>query len=112
MRVINQSRQDMDKKLVYKLTKSKKNVSVKDLEDSTEITPTDWLIYEDVNKNGEEVEILSILCENGEVVTAQSPTFKESFLDMVEAFGNDFTCQKISGRSKNGREYVDCELCE
>lgn len=112
MRVINESRQDMDTKLVYKLTKSKKNVSVKDLEDNTEISPADWLVYEDVNKNGEEVEILSILCKNGEVVTAQSPTFKESFFDMVEAFGNDFTCQKISGKSKNGREYVDCELCE
>ena len=69
-----------------------------------------WIIYDDVNSRGENVEILAILAEDGRVYATISKTFKDRFLRIVEIFGvDDMPAILITGgESKSGREYVSC----
>ena len=46
-----------------------------------------------------------------EVWCCQSQTFKDSFYEIANLFGEDqFGITKISGVSKSDRPYVDCKL--
>lgn len=99
--------------LVYKLTKSKLAKSVNKMTD-TELDndyPVDaYLFYEDTNNKGEAIILLSIL-SGDTVIVAQSQTFRASFEDITEICGDrPFTIQVVTGTSKSGRRYMDCEL--
>lgn len=110
MEIINQSRNDIDKRTLFKMAKGKENINAKTMADDEIFAPEDFVIYVETNSKGEEVEILSILTTDGRVICAQSNTFKESFLDVWETFGRECEIKKISGESKSGREYIDCTL--
>ncbi|MBO7309140.1 MAG: hypothetical protein J6V38_05865 [Kiritimatiellae bacterium] len=103
-----------DPVFLYKMTRGKTTVSVNKLDDDqldNDFSVSAWLIYTDVNSKGEDVEILSVLTESGLVLAAQSKTFKESFFDIVDIVGDrPFSIRVLSGTSKSGRRYMDCDL--
>ena len=114
--MIAASSRDFEPREAYKLTHLKETEQVKDLPDGETYSVLDWLVYLSENKDGETNEVLLIVAvdEDGveHFLTTVSTTFKESFREMVESFGCDFYWKKISGKSKAGREYVDCEFVE
>lgn len=107
---------DFEAREAYRLTHLKETEQVKDLPDGATYSVLNWLVYLSENKDGETNEVLLIVAEDEDGVshflTTVSATFKESFLEMADSFGCDFIWKKISGKSKAGREYVDCEFVE
>lgn len=116
MKIIDTSSQELvnDPVFVYRMTRGKTTVSVNKLDDDQldrDYSVSAWLIYTDVNSKGEDVEILSVLTESGLVLAAQSKTFKESFFDIVDIVEDrPFSIRVLSGTSKSGRRYMDCDL--
>ncbi len=109
MKIVDVSR-EFSKVEEYLMTSDKGCRNMKDIEDGEVIPFHGYLIYEDVNSKGEEVNIMSVLSDNGMVLCTQSETFKNSIRGMVEAFGNDFSFVKTSGVTKSDRPYIDCRL--
>lgn len=114
--MITVSSRDFEPREAYRLTHLKETEQVKNLPDGAEYSVLDWLVYLSENKDGETSEVLLIIAEDEagfeHFLTTVSATFKESFLGMADSFGCDFIWKKISGKSKAGREYVDCEFAE
>ena len=110
MEIIIASRNDIDKRTLFKMTKGKDNINAKLMEDDEIFTPVDFVVYRETNSKGDEVEILSILTADGRVICAQSNTFKTSFMEIWDMFERECEIKKISGESKSGRAYVDCTL--
>lgn len=116
MTITTKSR-EFTKQELYLLTKSPSMISVNKLENGAEITPSGWLVYHDTNSKGEEVEILSIMGINAlgenQVWSCQSQTFKQNFYDIdsiFESVPDSYAIKKISGQTKAGREFVNCDL--
>lgn len=108
--VIRKSR-EFDKVETYLMTTSPKIHSVKDIEDGTRLVVTGYLFFNDVKPNGEVAEIMSLITEDKEVYSCQSATFKRSLEEIADLFnGEPFPIIKISGVTKNDREYVNCVL--
>lgn len=116
LKIIDTSNHELlnDPVFLYKMTRGKTTVSVNKLDDDqldNDFSVSAWLLYTDVNSKGEDVEILSVLTESGLVLAAQSKTFKESFFDIVDIVGDrPFSIRVLSGTSKSGRRYMDCDL--
>lgn len=76
----------------------------------------DWCLYEDVDRNGEVREILSIMTAEGDVIATNSDTFKREFMDMVDMFaaaGEPLApIAVVSGTAKSGREFITCALAD
>lgn len=111
MTIIEKSR-DFSKIEEYLLTHGNNNISVKDLEDGVIINCTGFMKFIDM-KGEEEVELLSFIDNSNTVYVTQSKTFYRSLKSMYDVFGDDYQAipvRKISGTSKAGRGYVDCEL--
>lgn len=114
MIITSKSSESFTKAELYRMTKSPSIVSVKTLADGTTMSPIGWLTFDDEN-NGEVSHMLSIIGvgeDDQEVVwSCQSQTFKDNFMDLWELFkGDNFKIKKLSGKSKAGREYVNCDL--
>ena len=63
-----------------------------------------YCFYKDVNKDGKEVEVLSIMDKDGGVCATNSDTFKRDFMKIAELMdGEEYTIEVISGQSKAGR---------
>ena len=112
---ITEKSKEFTKDELYRMTKSPSVTSVKALEDGTIITPRGWLEFDDENAKGETSYMLSIIGEDAfgqeTVWTCQSQTFKNNFMDLWILFdGEPFTLKKISGVTKAGRDYVNCDL--
>ena len=116
LKIIDTSNHELlnDPVFLYRMTRGKTTISVNKLDDDqldSDFSVSAWLIYTDVNSKGEDVEILSVLTESGLVLAAQSKTFKESFFDIVDIVGDrPFSIRVLSGTSKSGRRYMDCDL--
>lgn len=101
----------LTKMQAYKLRSSKESHSFRDAA-GTEVEVSAWMNYEDENSNGETVNILAIMTPEGEVFAGQSDTFKRSFFEAVDIFGDELEAIKvITNVARSGREYVDCEAC-
>lgn len=108
---ITRTNKDLTKEEKYMMTKSPSIVSIKDIPDNTEIEIYAWCEYNDISKDGEETELLSIMDSNFNVYACQSATFKRNFFDLVDIFENEtFTIKKLSGTTKAGRPYINCDL--
>ena len=107
MTITMMSREDLDKKTIYMLTKDPSVKLIKNLPDGTAFTVSAYLEYVDTNSRGENVHILSIMTDQGPLA-CQSKTFREQFLDIAEIFGLPVTISKISGMTKAEREYITC----
>jgi len=96
----------------YLMTIAPSIKSMKDIPDDTHITVDGILTFTDVKEEtGEEVEVLSIITPEKEVYSCQSKTFKRSLEDINTIMGETpFSIIKISGKTKNGRDYINCIL--
>lgn len=115
MIITSKSSESFTKAELYRMTKSPSIVSVKTVADGTTMTPFGWLTFDDENNKGEVSHMMSIIGigedDQETVWSCQSQTFKNSFLDLWELFkGDTFRIKKLSGETKAGREYVNCDL--
>lgn len=115
MIITSKSSESFTKAELYRMTKSPSIVSVKTVADGTTMSPIGWLTFDDDNNKGEVSHMLSIIGvgeDDQEVVwSCQSQTFKDNFMDLWELFkGDNFKIKKLSGQTKAGREYVNCDL--
>lgn len=111
IRIIEQSR-EFNEVEQYLMTIAPSIISAKDVENGERITVDGILIFEDVKENtGETVEIMSIITPEKQVYSCQSATFKRSIAD-ISSIMNDkpFTVIKTSGKTKAGRNYINCVL--
>lgn len=111
MEILRKSDEEMTKKDVFMLTKNQKIRTVKSLENGAKIAVVHWVEFTDVNSNGEVVEILSMMDETGDCYATNSKSFKDTFFDIVDIMdGEDFTIEKLGGKTKAGRDFVTCGL--
>ena len=95
----------------YLMTISPAIVSVKDVEDGTSITVAGILNFEDIKDDGEVVDVMSIITPENQVYSCQSATFKRSINDISTIMhGKAFSVIKTSGKTKAGRDFINCEL--
>lgn len=96
----------------YLMTTSPDITSMKDVVDGEKITVDGYLTFDDVKeKTGEVVEVLSIITPEKKVYSCQSATFKRSISDIHGVMETTpFTVIKISGKTKAGRDFINCVL--
>lgn len=100
-----------DKKALYRMTHGESNKPSNNV--GTVLEVNSWAYVEDTNKkNGEAQRILYLDTDCG-IFGTISPTFISAFMDITEAFGDDFShIEIVGGKSKNGRDFVSCELVD
>lgn len=100
---------DVDK---YLMTIAPSIISMKDVPDGTHITIDGILTFEDTKETtGEIADILSVITPEKKVYSCQSTTFKRSIRDISIIMKNkQFTIIKTSGKTKAGRDFINCEL--
>lgn len=96
----------------YLMTIAPSIQSLKDVEDGTHITVNGVLEFADIKENtGEAVEVMSIITPDKKVYSCQSSTFKRSIKDISNIMqGKEFTVIKTSGKTKAGRDFINCVL--
>lgn len=96
----------------YLMTIAPSIQSVKDAEDGTHITVDGVLEFTDIKENtGEAVDVMSIITPDKHVYSCQSATFKRSIHDISNIMkGKQFTVIKTSGKTKAGRDFINCVL--
>lgn len=96
----------------YLMTIAPSIQSVKDVEDGTRITVDGVLEFTDIKENtGEVIEVMSIITPDKKVFSCQSSTFKRSIKDISNIMkGKEFTVIKTSGKTKAGRDFINCVL--
>ena len=111
IRIIEQSR-EFNEVEQYLMTIAPSIISAKNVEDGERITVDGILTFEDVKEaTGETVEIMSIITPEKHVYSCQSATFKRSISDISSIMGDKaFTVIKTSGKTKAGRDYINCVL--
>lgn len=94
----------------YKMIVSDANISLgKDCEGLV-LTPEVWVLYETTDKTGKAIEVLSIM-DGKDVYSTISETFKRHFFDILATFGEEVVpIVVIYGTSKNGRQFVTCNV--
>ena len=95
----------------YLMTVSPAMKSLKDIPDGTSIKVSGYMTFNDVKDTGEKSEILSFITPDNEVYSGQSATFKRSLDDISDIMdGEQFSIIKMSGKTKAGRDYINCML--
>ena len=101
----------------YDLLESPAIVSLKNITHKSIICVGLWIDYLTKDKNGIEIECLSIQDANtGEVYSGQSQTFRDSFsyiLHRVKSMNpvpENFFIEVLHNTSKSGREFINCAL--
>lgn len=96
----------------YLMTISPAIVSMKDVEDGVSIEVAGVLNFEDVKDGtGEVVEVMSIITPENKVYSCQSATFKRTINDITTIMGDTpFSVIKTSGKTKVGRDFINCIL--
>ena len=76
-----------------------------------------WIDYLTKDKDGREIECISIQDANtGDVYSGQSETFRKSFSDIVDRVSNmnpvpeNFFIEVLHNTSKSGRDFINCAL--
>ena len=108
MNVIKESK-EFSKQERYMMTHNR-NTSLKDAV-GVKLAVTGWLYYADVNSRGENVEVLVLVTETGYYSTI-SQTFANAFLDIAEAFDMPVNIAVVGGVTRNGRDFITCELTQ
>ena len=108
---IKSSSKELNKVEKYMMTASNQGTSMKEVPDNAELQVKIWAIVNRTNEDtGETVELLSIF-DGKAVYMAQSKIFLKSFNDIASIMdGEDYKIRKISGTTRSGREYIDCQL--
>ena len=107
---ITKTSRELTKKESYKTTLDPTIKKMRDIV-GAQIAVSAFVLYTDVNSDGKENEILSVMDDDGVVYATNSPTFKKDFAKIYEIMdGEDFSIEVISGTSKAGREFITCTL--
>lgn len=108
---IKTSSKELNKVEAYMMTASNQGTSMKDVQDNAEIQVKIWALVDRTNDDtGEMVELLSIF-DGKNVYLTQSKTFMKSFEEISNIMADDnYKIRKISGTTRTGREYIDCQL--
>ena len=105
------SSKELNKVETYMMTASNQGTSMKDVPDNAEILVKIWALVDRTNDDtGEKLELLSIF-DGKNVYVTQSKTFLKSFSEISTIMADDnYKIRKISGTTRTGREYIDCQL--
>ena len=110
---IIKSTQNLTKKDRYHMIEDPGVKSISSLEDGAILNYQAFILYSDINSDGDEVELLSLKTEEGAYVT-NSSTFIEGFKRALEIFEDDESeinqIKVIQGKSKNNRTYYQCSV--
>lgn len=104
---------ELSKVELYKMTRGKSSISVKDMADGTTATPSTIVLFEKINDDtGEIVNLCSFDdTETGAIFVTQSTTFMSDLCDIESLMeGEPYTIVKRSGTTSAGRAFVYCEL--
>lgn len=95
----------------YKMIKDASIKSISSLEDNTVLTYEAYILYNDIDKDGEEIQLLSIKTAEG-VYATNSKTFIEDFTDALEILDESdiTTITVLKGTSKSNRTYYRCSI--
>lgn len=106
---IIEANKELTKEEIYFLTKSQEVQKMAAAADST-FNLKSWAIYLDHNTDGEEVELFSMLTEDGEIFATNSPTFIRAFREILDIFdpAEIKRLKVMNGTSKNNRTFVTC----
>lgn len=111
MITINTKSREFNKVEEYLLTIAPSMKTVKDIPDGTSLSVNGVLEFTDTKDNGESAEVLSFITDDNEVYACQSATFKRSLKDIMKIMdGGKFSIIKTSGKTKAGRDFINCEL--
>lgn len=117
MKFIATNIDEKNKKEVYRMTKGD-SLKVQDMERGASFPVEKYAVYEETktrNKQDGTTEeynqtVLTFVSGNMKVGTI-SATFIRSFLEIVDIMGGDpFAIIITGGKSRNGRDFVNCEL--
>lgn len=113
---IIKSSANLSPKDAFKMANS--NSSGKMIDKAGQTVEIDQWLYattSEIDEDGEvhAKDVLYIKDKNGEIRGSVSPTFTKAFMNIADTFGDDFsTILIVKGTSKNGREFVTCDLVE
>lgn len=111
MITINEQSKNLTEVEVYLMTVSPAIKIMKDVPDGTSIAVDAVINFSDVKEDGSSSCITSILTPEKAVYAFQSQTFYNSLQDIMSIMGEKpFSIVKTSGKTKNGRDYINCEL--
>ena len=101
-----------DKKILYKLTRDRNRSPMKKAAaDVVEVQH--YAIYTDVNKaTGEDVQLATVMDNNGALFTTNSATFIDDFSAIVEAFPDVERIHIERMTSNKNREFLACSLAD
>lgn len=99
---------------LYSMTKGNNVRKMADAKGET-LDVAKFVLYEDVNTDGEVMEVLAFETEDGTRYATNSRTFIRNFKDIVSIYDNANVALPTkflvgSGRSKSNREYLTCDL--
>ena len=114
MEIIKTNIDTTDKKLVYKLVKSR-SIMVQDSPEGLSIPVKAWALYNDPKESRDgtlkEQQVLSFIDNDGAKYSTISATFIHEFLECADIMdGDDFAILLIHGTTKSGKPFVSCEL--
>lgn len=104
--VINEKSSEFSVIELYALTRGP-GINVKDVV-GDELQVTGWVMFSE--GEGERARVVLSLQTPVGIYRTISPTFKESFMDIVTNFFKRPVIRVLAGTSKQGRGYVDCLL--
>lgn len=112
MTIIKTSNDNMTAKDLYDMIRSPGIIKMSTVPDDETLYVLAYVLREDVNKDGEPVQILSIKDADGVVYGTNSGTFIKDFLDILALCENaGVTLNAVQVRhsqSKNGRSFIQC----
>ena len=100
---------ELTKEEKYFLTKAQDVQKMTEAVDQT-LDLVAWAIYTDVDKDGKEVELFSMLTEDGDKFATNSSTFIGAFREILDIFEPEEVkrLKVMNGVSKNNRTFVTC----
>lgn len=108
--IIKESREFSDVER-YLMTIAPNMGQMKNVADGEKITVDGFIVFNDIKDNGESTEVMSIITPDKRVFACQSNTFKRSIYDLFNLFkGKAVTIIKMSGKTKAGRDFINCCL--
>lgn len=104
---------NIDKKAMFNMTEGGSSNKVSDAIGEV-IELAGWVLYSTTDSKGNPIVALSMLQKNGLIYATISETFIKKFEKIVnfaeKELDGDFNIRVIGGTSKNGRQFVDCEI--
>lgn len=104
---INDNECDMD--LYYDMFLSQDRQGVKDYE-GQQFHTDKYAVYEEENANGNMVKLVTILTDEGIVMTTNSPSFIRTFSSIAELAEKSnvehYAFEVVAAKSRNNREFI------